>query len=206
MKKILTGLVGAGSLVLASVASQAAPITDVQEYSNNTSSEYFVINDASKYSSPYYRGASQDWGWTHNAIAGSSFSSIVLDISAFDVDTPYEKDMISVYTGSSWLDLGVLAGNDDAWDFTSFDLTAYSWAESQVNAGLQVKMDIDQLNTGWVVTLGKATLSVDGGNQNCVPTPGVPCTSVVSEPATLGLLGLGLAGLGVVRRKKFSLK
>ena len=97
-----------------SAGTLAAPITDVQEYSNNTATEYFVDSDANKYDSPYYRGANQDWGWTHNAIAGS-FSSIVLEISAFDVDAlcgsgQCEEDMISIWDGASWVGFGNLDG------------------------------------------------------------------------------------------------
>ncbi len=202
-KVAMTAAVGAAMCVSAAVT--AAPITDVQEYSNNTASEYFVINDAAKYDFPYYRRVSDDWTWLHSAIAGVH-TSIVLDISAFDVDynTQFngEVDNIWVFDGSDWLNLGALAGASDIWAFSSFDLTAFSWAQAQVNAGLQVKIDIDVLGEGWAVTLGKSTLTVDGGNQQCVPTPGIPCTpSSVSEPAALGLFGLALLGLGLRRRK-----
>lgn len=200
MSKLMIKLLAATAM-FAAAATQAAPITDVQEFSNNTATEYFVDVDAHKAQSPYYRYGSADWGWSHNAIAGT-FSSIKLDVSAYDVDFAQgEVDTISVFDGSSWLSIGNLAGANNAWAFTNFDLTGYAWAQAQVNAGLKVKMNIDANNGGWAVTLGKATLTVDGGNQTCVPTPGIPCTVKVAEPSSLGLLGLALLGFGLRRRK-----
>lgn len=201
----LIGTTILGMLALgASMTASAVPVTDVQDYSNNVAGEYFVDIDANKYNSPYYRWFDEDWGWTHNAIAGT-FTSIALDISAFDVDWPAELDTISVFDGAAWQSLGDLAGASDIWSFTSFDLTGFAWAEAQVNAGLQVKVNIDAGNTSgfdtWALTLAKATLSVDGGSQVCVPQPGVPCVSA-PEPSILALLGLGLAGFGVTRRRK----
>jgi hypothetical protein len=185
-----------------STAASAVAITDTKDFSNNTATEYFVDIDANKTNDPFYRDRSEDWGWTHNAIAGSSFVSIVLDISAYDVDSPSEQDKISVFDGTNWVDLGNLLGLDEIWAFTTFDLTSYVWAESQVNAGLQVKMDIDTASAGWLVTLAKSTLTIDGGSQQCVPTPGIPCTPTsVSESSSVALLGLGLVVLGLRRRK-----
>lgn len=204
-KKILCAL----PLIAAFSAANAAPVTDVRDYSTNTATTYFLDDDANKYNSPYYRGASEDWGWNHSAIGGT-FSTASLSISAFDVDydsvyfPPGERDRVSVWDGSTWFSLGFLAGGDNSWEFTTFDLTPYlgTWAAAQINAGLQVAMDIDTGNDGWIVTLAKSTLSVDGGSQTCVPQPGVPCTSNVPEPAGLALLGLGALGLFASRRRK----
>ncbi|MDH5611252.1 MAG: PEP-CTERM sorting domain-containing protein [Gammaproteobacteria bacterium] len=205
MIKKLIGATVLGLMALGtSMTANAIAVTDVQDYSNNVAGEYFVDVDANKYNSPYYRWFNQDWGWTHNAIAGT-FTSISLDISAFDVDWPSELDMISVWDGATWATLGDLSGGSDIWSFTSFDLSGFAWAEAQVNAGLQVRVDIDSGNTSgfnnWALTLAKATLSVDGGSQTCVPQPGVPCVSA-AEPASLALIGLGLVGFGVARRRK----
>lgn len=198
-----TTLTAAALALLAPVAAMAAPVSDVQDHSNNTATEYFVDVDANKTDAPYYRWAGDDWGWNHGAIAGATFTSIKLDISAYDIDSAQgEVDSISIFDGFSFLNVANLTGVNNTWTFSTIDLTGFSWAAAQVNAGLQVRMDIDVGDAGWAVTLGRAVLSVDGGNQTCVPTPGVPCTNNVPEPGTLALLGLALGGLAFAKRRK----
>jgi hypothetical protein len=202
-KKFLTTLSAASALLYGGLV-MATPISDIQDHSNNTATEYFVDVDANKYDSPYYRGSNEDWGWTHEEIAGSAFSLVELEISGFDVDTPNEVDNIEVWNGSGWIGLGPLVGVDSEWRFTIFDLTSYVWIDSEVNSGLQVRMDIDADNGGWIVTLGKSVLSVNGGTVDCVPTPGEPCGTVtaVPEPSIVALFGLGLVGIGLARRRQ----
>lgn len=196
-------LAAAAVALLTPMGALAAPASDIQDSTNNTATEFFVPTDGQKYDQPYYRNRNQDWGWTHNGLAGT-FTSMSLEISAFDVDrSSGELDRIEIFNGTTWTAVGDLAGANDVWAFSTFDLAGYSWAQAQVNAGLQLRMNIDVNNAGWIVTLGKSVLSVDGGSQQCVPTPGVPCNpSEVPEPGTLALFGLALGGLALTSRRK----
>lgn len=185
-----------GILAAAGFANVHAGITDtLQHGSSGTSSPtYFVDADEHKYDAPYYRGFGEDWGWTHNAIAGS-FSTASLNISAFDVDAAFgEVDNIYVRNEGIWNLVGSLSGADNAWAFTNFTLDSTYFNE--ISSGLEVKMEIDRgTSTGWVVTLAKSSLSVDGG--------GLPPANPVPKPETYAMM---LAGLGVVgalaRRRK----
>ncbi|MBN2655235.1 MAG: PEP-CTERM sorting domain-containing protein [Nitrospirae bacterium] len=161
---------------------------------------YFTPDDASKYSSPYYRWHGEGWSWTHNPIAGT-LTSASLNISAFDVDYDGvpgyyagERDAIYAYDNGVRTFLGYLAGANDVWAFTDFTLGSNFFDD--VNAGLMVEIEIDTTYEGWAVSLAKSALTTDGSNPgNPNPGPAVP------EPSTIILLGSGLAGAALLRKK-----
>ncbi len=177
-------------LLLASIAvAQAQPVTDVQEYANNTATEYFVPSDAQKYNDPYWRRPYEDWSWQHNPIIGDH-QSITLQIAAFDVDYTdavgykSEDDKILVKVAGQWVEVGMLAAAPDEWSFSTFDLTHIPGIKEQVNNGLEVMVDIDWDEVdpyhpgAFRLTLAKATLAVDGGAQACNPNPDLKCTTL----------------------------
>jgi len=177
---ITSGLMGAAH----------AGIVDTVQYNTG----YFVDTDAHKSSSPYYRGENQDWGWTHNTIAGS-FASATLNISAYDVDASSgEVDKIWAKDNGNWTLIGNLSGQNNQWSYTTFTLGSQFYDD--MATGLEVKIDIDHGSDGWMVVLSKSVIATDGA---LLPTP-IPA---VPEPETYAMMlaGLGLIG-SVTRRRK----
>ena len=196
MKTLLAAAVCAAGLALGASTAQAG-FSDVVEAPTG----FFVPTDAQKYDSPYYRGFGQDWSWQHGAIAGA-FTTADLFVSAFDVDSCCgEVDEISAWNSSTstWMLLGSLTGTNDEWDYGN-DFSIPNTLFDDVATGLKVMIHIDANDQGWVVTLGKSVLSIDGGGVP-PPTPGAP------EPATWAMMALGFVGLGAIAyRKRTALK
>lgn len=199
MKKHLVKSMLALALVSMSagfVSNALAASSDVKEFNTG----YFVPDEASTYDYPYYRWAGDDWGWTHTAISEAVVTEATLYISAWDVDADDsyspEVDMIFAYDTdtSAYIQLGSLAGNGDAWGYTTFVLPTVLYNE--ISGGLQVWMNIDVNSDGWAVTLAKSVLTVNGGY---VPPP---APGAVPEPATALLFGCGIIGLAAAGRRK----
>ena len=199
MKKTFLFLICLGVILSMGSIVYAVPFTDTVEFPTG----YFVPDEASALSSPYYRWYNEDWGWQHNAIAATVESSASLLISSFDVDSDsYDPEVDLIYafdaSASTWIELGSLIGLGSQWSYTEFILPTALYDE--IETGLQIFMDIDSThsNNYWAVTLAKSVISIDGSPY---PDPD-PGTAPVPEPGTIVLMGLGLVGLAGMGRKK----
>jgi hypothetical protein len=191
MRKLLLASASALALACVGTSAHALGVTDVIQAPTG----YFVPTDAQKYDYPYYRGYGADWGWTHNAINSLTINSASLNISAFDVDSCCgEVDQIFAKDSGAWVLLGSLTGVSDAWAYGNTFVLGSNFYDD-IASGLEVRMHIDAYDQGWIVTLGKSALEVNGGLIP-PPTPGAP------EPATWAMMLMGFLGLGALARRK----
>ena len=197
----------------------AQALTTTQTLDGSTNSQWFLPDGYDPYPgdldfqrilpgangiNAYYRGYSEDWGWTHSVTfdTTSPFTilSATLSIESWDVDTsggndclrPDEIDIIKVGTsnGSGGVSLGNLEGNNKTWSTTTFTLDSEALSKLVINDNtgtLQVWIDISSLEHTngyswdyWFVTLKSSTLTV-----NYIPVP---------YPIILGSLGVFIVG------------
>ncbi|MFK7752282.1 MAG: VPLPA-CTERM sorting domain-containing protein [Sedimentitalea sp.] len=191
-------------MAFAGFAANAASVDTVE-----AGTGFFTPVGGFETSSPYYRGEGDNWGWTHGAIA-AGFTSAALNISAYDVDaapcglTSCEVNNIEAYDAAtdSWLLLGALEGASDVFSFTEFDIYGYDAGVliDDIVAGLQLRIDIDVLGAGWLVSLSKSVITTDGADPGN-PNPG---TNPIPLPAAGWLMIAGIGGLAAVRRRRKS--
>ena len=169
IQKLVVSSLLLGALFSATtVAAATADTIDALSPALNATPNYFAPNSIATIDAPYYRSVGEDWQWAHNAVI-SPYTTATLSISAYDVDNPTidigranEIDEIYGWETSSlsWELIGVLAGANNIYSFTTFDLGT-SWTD-EIETGLMVRMLIDQDNGGYAVTLAKSVLATDG--------------------------------------------
>ncbi len=210
MTTITKTILGAAFGVLATAGIASAATVDTIDATSGQAGTYFVPTAGQETNFTYWRTGSQDWGWMHNAIA-SGFTSAKINISAYDVDeapcgfsNPAECEVDEIYAwessgGGSWLLLGTLTGDNDAFSFTEFDLLAVNGGSlmDDIESGLKIRMDIDANDTNnWRVSLGKSVITTDGAN------PGNPNPGQVPLPAGAWLMLTAMGGFAAMRRRK----
>jgi len=217
MKKVI--LFSVLFCMVLSMSSNVQALTTSQTLNGSTNPEWFIPNSYDPYPgdqdfgrllpgaggiNPYYRGYTEDWGWTHTVDLTTTgpltILGATLEIEAWDVDVkggdggskPNEIDVIKVGTSNGFggVSVGNLTGSGNTWSTTKFTLDASALQKIAVSEGtgtLKVWMDISSLEKTdgygwdyWFVTLKSATLTVD-----YIPAPGA---------IILGSLGAGIVG------------
>lgn len=165
-----------GVLLVAGVAQAGiTTITSTLDYEDNAGWDgpWFIPPDITLDHSPYYRGMTEDWGWTHSIIDqvpvdALAIRSAQLEIYAWDVDANYyggnyegpEVDIIY----ANGVALGSLEDTEGRlWKATTFELPDEVLEELWADGEVYVYIDIDTISdmAGHRVTLKYATLTVE---------------------------------------------
>jgi hypothetical protein len=122
--------------------------------------------------------------FTDNALVGSD--SPDLDLWIFEVGPDIEDTFVSISTtGSTWFDVGKVFGTTGG-----VDIDAYGFGSSDLFHFVRLRDDPAE---------GATTGPTVGADIDAVGA--ISTLTAVPEPATLGLLLVGLGGLGLARRR-----